>query len=195
MRIVAFIPEAAPAQRILDPIGEPAAPPRIAPARGPPSWEEDDCGAIFVDDRHFSADPLAQLRIGVRVRSAHHLVSGTSPPAEVPVVCFLRSAVSCIQKAALRHLPPSRRVPHRTPSRLARRLAGPQGKTVLSDVRSRGRLLWGGILGHAQIVKDASDVAGKFSDGGSNAVGASGLDQTGGKAAQPGHVLRSMASA
>jgi hypothetical protein len=49
-----------PGAGILDPIGESAAPPRIAPARGPPSWEEDDCGAILVDDRHFSADPLAQ---------------------------------------------------------------------------------------------------------------------------------------
>jgi len=54
-------PAAAPVQRILDPIGEPATPPRIAPARGPPSWEEEDCGAIFVDDRRFSADPLAQF--------------------------------------------------------------------------------------------------------------------------------------
>jgi hypothetical protein len=59
MRLVAFITEAAPVQRILDPIGESAAPPRIAPARGLPPWEEDDGGAIFVDDRHVSADPLA----------------------------------------------------------------------------------------------------------------------------------------
>ena len=40
MRIIAFITEAAPVQRILTHIDEPAAPPRIAPARGPPAWEE-----------------------------------------------------------------------------------------------------------------------------------------------------------
>jgi len=35
MRIIAFVTEAAPVQRILSHIGEPALPPRIAPARGP----------------------------------------------------------------------------------------------------------------------------------------------------------------
>jgi len=40
MRIIAFITEAAPVQRILTHIGEPAEPPRIASARGPPAWEE-----------------------------------------------------------------------------------------------------------------------------------------------------------
>jgi len=59
MRIIAFITEAAPVQQILDHIGEPATPPRIAPARGPPSWD-DDSGAIFLDEERFAADPLAQ---------------------------------------------------------------------------------------------------------------------------------------
>jgi len=40
MRIVAFITEVAPVRRILDPIGEPAEPPRISPARGPPAWDD-----------------------------------------------------------------------------------------------------------------------------------------------------------
>ena len=40
MRIVAFITEAAPVRRILDHIGEPAEPPRISPARGPPTWDD-----------------------------------------------------------------------------------------------------------------------------------------------------------
>ena len=40
MRIIAFITEAAPVQRILTHIGEPAEPPRIAPARGPPAWDD-----------------------------------------------------------------------------------------------------------------------------------------------------------
>jgi hypothetical protein len=60
MRIVAFITEATPVQRILSHIGESATPPRIAPARGPPSWEEDDSEAIFLDEARFPGDPLAQ---------------------------------------------------------------------------------------------------------------------------------------
>jgi len=59
MRIVAFITDASPVQRILDHIGEPATPPRIAPARGPPSWD-DDSGAIFLDEERFTGDPLVQ---------------------------------------------------------------------------------------------------------------------------------------
>jgi len=40
MRIVAFITEAAPVQRILKHVGEPPEPPRISPARGPPAWDD-----------------------------------------------------------------------------------------------------------------------------------------------------------
>jgi hypothetical protein len=40
LRIVAFITEAAPVARILNQIGEPAEPPRMAPARGPPAWDD-----------------------------------------------------------------------------------------------------------------------------------------------------------
>jgi hypothetical protein len=58
MRIIAFITEAAPVQRILNHIGEPATPPRIASARGPPQW--DDSGAVFLDEERFAGDPLAQ---------------------------------------------------------------------------------------------------------------------------------------
>jgi hypothetical protein len=47
MRIVAFITEAAPVERILDHLGESAEPPRIAPAGGPPAW--DDLLAPFPD--------------------------------------------------------------------------------------------------------------------------------------------------
>ncbi len=39
-RIVAFITETAPVRRILNHIGEPAEPPRIAPALGPPAWDD-----------------------------------------------------------------------------------------------------------------------------------------------------------
>jgi hypothetical protein len=40
VRIVAFITEAAPMQRVLNPIGEPPQLARIAPARGPPAWDD-----------------------------------------------------------------------------------------------------------------------------------------------------------
>jgi hypothetical protein len=60
MRIVAFITETAPLQRILSHIGEPATPPRIAPARGPPSWEEDGSATTFLDEERFTGDSLAQ---------------------------------------------------------------------------------------------------------------------------------------
>ena len=39
MRILAFITDASTIRDILDHLGEPTAPPRIAPARGPPLWE------------------------------------------------------------------------------------------------------------------------------------------------------------
>lgn len=60
MQIIAFITESAPVQRILNHIGEPASPPRIAPARGPPLWDEEGRETIFLDEERFSGDPLAQ---------------------------------------------------------------------------------------------------------------------------------------
>jgi hypothetical protein len=42
MRIIAFITHSADIRHILDHIGADSEPPRIAPARGPPLW--DDCG-------------------------------------------------------------------------------------------------------------------------------------------------------
>ena len=43
MRLIAFIPEGTQIRRILDHIGVDSEPPHIAPARGPPLW--DDCDA------------------------------------------------------------------------------------------------------------------------------------------------------
>ena len=40
MRIIAFVTETAPMRRILKHVGEPAEPPRIASARGPPAWDD-----------------------------------------------------------------------------------------------------------------------------------------------------------
>ena len=39
MRIIAFVTDGVSVRRILNHIGEPAQPPRIAPARRPPAWE------------------------------------------------------------------------------------------------------------------------------------------------------------
>jgi hypothetical protein len=50
MPIVAFVTEAAPVQRIPAHIGAPTEPPRIAPARGPPGWD-DDLGPMPDRDR------------------------------------------------------------------------------------------------------------------------------------------------
>jgi hypothetical protein len=60
MRITTFITEAAPVQRILSDIGAPATAPRTAPARGPPSWEDDDSGTIVLDEERFPGDSLVQ---------------------------------------------------------------------------------------------------------------------------------------
>jgi hypothetical protein len=59
MPIVAFITEKAPVQQILNHIGEPSMPPRIAPARGPPPWEGNEAGALFRDEEKFPGDLLA----------------------------------------------------------------------------------------------------------------------------------------
>ena len=54
MRIIAFITAGPTLRDILDHLGEPTAPPRIAPARGPPLWEATDA------EHDPAADPLLQ---------------------------------------------------------------------------------------------------------------------------------------
>jgi len=49
-KIVAFLTEADPIQRILIYIGEPATPPRIALARAPPDWLEADFDQTVLDE-------------------------------------------------------------------------------------------------------------------------------------------------
>jgi len=51
MRIIAFIDEGEAIRKILQHLGEPIAPPKLAPARGPPLWEAAGQG---------DADPLTQ---------------------------------------------------------------------------------------------------------------------------------------
>jgi hypothetical protein len=54
MRIIAFITDGPTVRDILGHLGEPTAPPRIAPARGPPLWEATD------SEHDPVADPLLQ---------------------------------------------------------------------------------------------------------------------------------------
>jgi hypothetical protein len=54
MRIIAFITDGPTVRDILDPLGEPTAPARIAPAQGPPLREQADA------EHDRAADPLLQ---------------------------------------------------------------------------------------------------------------------------------------
>jgi len=61
MRIIAFITETAAVRGILEHIGEPPDPPRVASARGPPEWYE-DTGVVqnWDDESATQGDPLVQ---------------------------------------------------------------------------------------------------------------------------------------
>ena len=68
------------------------------------------------------------------------------------------------------------------------------GKSVLASLMARRSGSKDGIIGHAQIVEDAADIAGELADGGGDAVAAFGL-QTRGKAAQACEVFQAVAGA
>jgi hypothetical protein len=54
MRLIAFITNSADIRQVLEHIGIDSEPPRIAPARGPPLWE--DCDAQTDDGAHIEPD-------------------------------------------------------------------------------------------------------------------------------------------
>jgi len=54
MRLIAFITQGAQVSKILEHIGVDSRPPRIAPARGPPLW--DDCDAQVGDGVQIEPD-------------------------------------------------------------------------------------------------------------------------------------------
>jgi hypothetical protein len=58
--IIAFISEAVDVRAILEHIGEPTTPPRIASARGPPEWYEDSAEDAIDAEEYPAGDPLAQ---------------------------------------------------------------------------------------------------------------------------------------
>ncbi len=60
LKTIAFLTEADPVQRILLHIGEPAAPPRVAPARAPPDWIETDFDQTVLNDSE-EAEPVPEF--------------------------------------------------------------------------------------------------------------------------------------
>jgi hypothetical protein len=50
MRLLAFVTATASVTRILQPVGEPTPPPRVAPARGPPEWAAPDQRPAFAPE-------------------------------------------------------------------------------------------------------------------------------------------------
>ena len=50
MRIIAFITDAPARHSILTSLGEPTTPPEVAPARGPPLWEQAPAPVALWDD-------------------------------------------------------------------------------------------------------------------------------------------------
>ena len=64
MRIIAFITDAPTVRDILVRLGEPTAPPRIAPARGPPLWERPPAGQREIDPQ---AQPAPDYEFDQRV--------------------------------------------------------------------------------------------------------------------------------
>ena len=60
LKIVSFLTEADPIQRLLIHIGEPITPPRIAPARAPPDWLEADVDQTTPNDSE-EAEPVPEF--------------------------------------------------------------------------------------------------------------------------------------
>jgi len=60
MQIITFITEGVDVRAILEHITEPATPPRIASARGPPEWCQDSVEDAIDAEERLSGDPLAQ---------------------------------------------------------------------------------------------------------------------------------------
>ncbi len=83
MRIIAFIPEAAPIEHILTHIGEPPHPPAIAPARGPPAWDDTlepmtDWDLIAQPDPGFKFDQLLATAVSCDRWRRRPITSGPS---------------------------------------------------------------------------------------------------------------------
>jgi len=71
MRLIAFITEGAQIRQILDHIGVDSQAPRIAPARGPPLWEDCDAqmgeGVEIELDWDLAAQPAPDCEVDQRI--------------------------------------------------------------------------------------------------------------------------------
>lgn len=71
MRIIAFITHSADIRHILDHIGVDSEPPHIAPARGPPLWDDCDAqpddGVQIESDWDLAAQPAPEFEVDQRV--------------------------------------------------------------------------------------------------------------------------------
>jgi len=91
MRIIAFITDGPTVRDILGHLGEPTAPPRIAPARGPPLW------AATAAEHDPAADSLLQSTPAFEFDQR---LSWQPPPSPPPLVCVRRRAGSCSRPPA-----------------------------------------------------------------------------------------------
>ena len=64
MRVIAFLTDPVAVRAILAHLGEPTAPPRIAPARGPPLWDLPDAGTGDFDPH---AQPAPEYEFDQRI--------------------------------------------------------------------------------------------------------------------------------
>ena len=94
MRIIAFITEAVDARAILEPIGEPATPPRIASARGPPEWYEDSGEEAIDAFDDLQGDPLAQPEPAYEGVLTFHIGSHKKPHAKANMLSSFRLSLS-----------------------------------------------------------------------------------------------------
>ena len=69
VRIIAFITEPSTVRQILEHLGEPTRPPRIAPVRGPPLWEAAAVALPAGNAPHWepAAQPLPEIEFDQRL--------------------------------------------------------------------------------------------------------------------------------
>jgi hypothetical protein len=81
MTIIAFLTEAVSIKRILEHIGEPTTPPPIAPARGPPQWEDDiDQTPVYDSTAQLVASSQSRSLPGAAALAPIHSIPALSRP-------------------------------------------------------------------------------------------------------------------
>lgn len=133
MRIIAFITESVVVRAILEHLGEPATPPRIAQARGPPEWDEDAGSASpWEDDSAMPGDPLAppepayEFDQGNLVAACRRLLAGLWPVARNPRPLDGKTTRQNLPVGPLRHTSAPHHGPMWLDLTLDRPLTGPR---------------------------------------------------------------------